>query len=283
MERPKETLFETIKHIDEKGREYWKARELQPILEYKLWQKFENIIEKAKSACESSGNAISEHFIQVDKLVDVGNGAQRKIEDYNLSRYACYLIAMNGSPKKKSVALAQTYFAVKTRQQELTEEEYAKLSEEQRRLLIRGQVTESNKSLYESAKNAGVKTSKEYAEFTNKGYEGLYGGLTAQDIHARKKLKSGQKILDYMCGSELAAILFRITQTDEKLRRDKVSDKETAGSTHYTVGSKVRETIKELGGTMPEELPPPPQSIKQISRSNKKSPRRIVQRGKSFS
>lgn len=179
----------------------------------------------------------------MDKLVGVGSGAQRKIEDYQLSRYACYLIAMNGDSRKKAVALAQTYFAIKTRQQELSEEEYEKLTENQKRLLIRGQVTKSNKSLYESAKNAGVTTNKEYAVFTNKGYQGLYGGLTAQDIHAKKNLKSGQKILDYMGGAELAANLFRITQTDEKLRRDNVKDKNTANRVHYNVGFKVRKTI----------------------------------------
>lgn len=265
-----ETLFETIKHINEHGQEYWTARELQPILEYKKWENFEKIIEKAKQSCESSGNVISDHFPEAGKMVTLGSGSEREVKDYNLSRYACYLIAMNGNPKKKSVALAQTYFAVKTRQQELTEEEYEKLSEDQRRLLIRSQVTESNKSLYRAAKDAGVETKKDYAVFTNKGYQGLYGGLTAQDIHAKKGLNEGEKILDYMGGAELAANLFRITQTDEKLRRDKVSDKNTAGKTHFQVGYKVRQTIEELGGTMPEELPTPKKSIKQIEKENRK-------------
>lgn len=264
-----ENLFESIKHENENGQEYWLARELQNVLEYKLWQKFSNIIEKAKEACKGSGNAVSDHFIQVDKMVALGSGSEREILDYQLSRYACYLIAMNGSPRKKAIALAQTYFAVKTRQQELTEEEYQRLTEDQKRLITRRQVAKSNISLAEAAHNAGIETQQEYAVFTNHGYQGLYGGLTARDIHARKGLKPSQKILDHMGGTELAANLFRITQTDEKLRRDNVQGKENANSTHYEVGSKVRRTIQELGGTLPENLPTPDKSIKQLERENK--------------
>lgn len=264
-----ENLFESIKHENEYGQEYWLARELQNVLDYKLWQKFHNIIVKAQEACKSSGNVVSEHFIQVDKMITLGNGAEREVIDYQLSRYACYLIAMNGSPRKKAIALAQTYFAVKTRQQELTEEEYLRLTEDQKRLITRRQVAKSNRSLFEAAHNAGVETQQEYAIFTNRGYQGLYGGLTARDIHNRKGLKSSQKILDHMGGTELAANLFRITQTDEKLRRENIQGKENANSTHYQVGSKVRQTIKELGGTLPENLPTPDKSIKQLERENK--------------
>lgn len=264
-----ENLFESIKHVNEYGQEYWLARELQSVLDYKHWQKFHNLIEKAKEACKASGNAVSDHFIQVDKMVALGSGSEREVIDYQLSRYACYLIAMNGSPSKKAIALAQTYFAVKTRQQELTEEEYQQLTEDQKRLITRRQVAKSNASLAEAAHNAGIETSQEYAIFNNRGYQGLYGGLTAKDIHVQKGLKPSQQILDHMGGTELAANLFRITQTDEKLRRENIQGKENANSTHYKVGSKVRETIKELGGTLPENLPTPDKSIKQIERENK--------------
>lgn len=264
-----ENLFESIKHVNEYGQEYWLAREFQPVLGYKKWENFLNIIEKAKEACEGSGNAVADHFPEVRKMVSLGSGSEREVIDYQLSRYACYLIAMNGSPRKKAIALAQTYFAVKTRQQELTEEEYQRLTEDQKRLITRRQVAKSNISLAEAAHNAGVETQQEYAIFTNHGYQGLYGGLTARDIHNRKGLKSSQKILDHMGGTELAANLFRITQTDEKLRRENIQGKENANSAHYQVGSKVRQTIKELGGTLPENLPTPDKSIKQLERENK--------------
>ena len=270
LENINETLFESIKHFNEYGQEYWTARELQNILGYKLWQNFEKIITKAKISCEGSGNTISDHFIDVNKMVTLGSGSEREVSDYELSRYACYLIAMNGDSRKKAVALAQTHFAVKTRQQELTEEEYQKLSEDQKRLMIRQQVKKSNLSLAEAAHNAGVETPKEYAIFNNYGYKGLYGGLTAQDIHDRKGLKKNQQILDHMGGSELAANLFRITQTDEKLRRENIEGKNQANTAHHEVGKKVRQTIKELGGTLPENLPTPDKSIKQIERENKK-------------
>ena len=240
-----ETLFESIKHVNEYGQEYWLARELQSVLGYKKWEKFSNIIEKAKEACEGSGNAVADHFLQTGKMVSLGSGSEREVIDYQLSRYACYLIAMNGSPRKKAIALAQTYFAVRTRQQELTEEEYQRLTEDQKRLIARKQVAKSNKSLAEAAHNAGVETRQEYAIFNNRGYQGLYGGLTAKDIHAKKGLEENQNILDHMGGTELAANLFRITQTDDKLRRENIQGKENANAAHYQVGSKVRQTIKE--------------------------------------
>lgn len=264
-----ESLFDSIKHINEYGEEYWSARELQQVLDYKLWQKFHVVIDKAANACEGSKNKASEHFIQVDKSLPVPNGGTRIIVDYHLSRYACYLIAMNGDSRKETIALAQTYFAVKTRQQELIEN-FDSLSEDTKRLSIRLQMAEHNKSLADAAHSAGVQQGIDYATFQNFGYRGLYGGLTAQDIHTRKGLKKTQKILDHMGSTELAANLFRATQTDEKIRRENIRGKENANNAHYEVGAKVRQTIKELGGTMPEDLPTPDKSIKQIEREAKK-------------
>lgn len=264
-----ESLFESIKHINEYGQEYWTARELQPLLEYKRWDKFTNILQKAKNACEASNNKVSDHFSHIGKMVTLGSDSTREIDDYRLSRYACYLIAMNGDPRKQAVALAQTYFAVKTRQQELIEN-YTELSEDQKRIAIRAQIIEHNKSLAEAAHNAGVNQGKEYAIFQNHGYMGLYGGLTAKDIHTRKGLKKSQKILDHMGSTELAANLFRATQTDEKLRRDNIKGKDAANQTHYEVGKAVRQTIKNLGGTMPEDLPTPEKSVQQIEREQEK-------------
>lgn len=269
METVNESLFESIKHINEYGQEYWTARELQPVLEYVQWRRFSEAIDKAKEACKTSGGKVSDHFAEVGKMVEVGSGAMREVEDYHLSRYACYLIAMNGDPRKKAIALAQTYFAVKTRQQELIEN-YDALTEDEKRLAIRQQMKEHNKSLYAAAQDAGVKTHLEYAVFTDYGYMGLYGGLKQKDIHSRKGLKKSQKILDHMGSTELAANLFRATQTEEKLRRDRVQGKENANATHYAVGKKVRQTIEELGGTMPENLPTPEKSIQQLEREQKK-------------
>lgn len=263
-----ESLFESIKHINEYGMEYWTARELMPVLEYKQWRQFSDAIDRAKKACETSGNRVSDYFADVRKIVKTGV-ATKEIEDYHLSRYACYLIAMNGDPRKKAIAMAQSYFAIKTRQQELSEN-FERLSEEQKRLAIRGELKHHNKSLADAAHDAGVETSRDYAIFQNYGYMGLYGGLKAQDIAKRKGLKKGQAILDHMGSTELAANLFRATQTDEKLRRDHVKGKAAANTTHFAVGKKVRETIKELGGTMPEDLPTPDKSIKQIESEQKK-------------
>ena len=269
IEKINESLFESIKHINEYGQEYWTARELQPVLEYKQWRQFHDIVEKAKRACETSNYNVSDHFADVRKMVTAGVAA-KSIDDYHLSRYACYLIAMNGDPRKQAIALAQTYFAVKTRQQELIEN-YNELSEDQKRLAIRTQIVEHNKSLAEAAHNAGVNQGIEYAIFQNHGYMGLYGGLTAKDIHSRKGLKKSQKILDHMGSTELAANLFRATQTDEKLRRDNIKGKEAANQTHYEVGKAVRQTIKNLGGTMPEDLPTPEKSVQQIEREQEKT------------
>ena len=264
-----EQTFESIKHISENGEEYWLARELMLVLDYKRWDKFLNIIEKAKNACKGSNNILSEHFSQVGKMINIANGAVRNIGDIKLSRYACYLIAQNGDSRKKAIALAQTYFAIKTRQQEISEN-YNILSEEQKSLAIRNEIVEHNKSLADSANKAGICTSKEYAIFQNKGYQGLYGGLGAKEIHKKKGLKKNQKILDHMGSTELAANLFRATQTDEKLRRENIKGKEKAYQTHFEVGKKVRQTIKELGGTMPEDLPTPEKSIKEIEKEHQK-------------
>lgn len=264
-----EQTFESIKHIDEYGEEYWLARELQPILEYSQWRRFSDSIERAKLACKNSGFRVEDHFANVGKMVDIGSGAEREIDDVKLSRYACYLIVMNSDPRKEVISVGQTYFAIKARQQELIEN-YDQLSEDQKRLAIRNEMIAHNKSLAEAAQMAGVVDQRDYAIFQNKGYQGLYGGLGAKEIHARKGLKKSQKILDHMGSTELAANLFRATQTDEKLRRENVQGKQAAYNTHYEVGKKVRQTIKELGGTMPEDLPTPEKSIAQIEREQEK-------------
>lgn len=269
IERYSEEIFENIKHVNEYGQEFWYARDLQRVLTYSQWRYFLEVIFKAMDACEASGNKVDDHFAEVRKLVQIGSGAERKVEDYMLTRYACYLIVMNGDSRKEVIALGQTYFAVKTRQQELIDD-YEQLSEDQKRLAIRNEIREHNKSLAEAAKNAGVVEPRDYAIFQNRGYQGLYGGLGAKDIHTRKGLKKSQQILDHMGSTELAANLFRATQTDEKLRRDQVVGKKEAGDVHFQVGQKVRQTIKELGGTMPEDLPTPQKSIKQIEREEAK-------------
>lgn len=264
-----ESLFESIKHINEYGQEFWYARDLQVALEYAEWRNFSKVIDKAILACSNSQNEISDHFVEVNKTIPMPKAATKEILDYELSRYACYLIVQNGDPRKKVIALGQTYFAVKTRQQELIEN-FEDLAENQKRLAIRSEMITHNKSLAEAAQMAGVVESKDYAIFQNKGYQGLYGGLSVKDIHARKKLKKNQKILDYMGSTELAANLFRATQTDEKLRREHIVGKEAAYQTHFNVGAKVRQTIAELGGTMPEDLPTPERSIQQIEREQRK-------------
>ena len=249
IEKYSEATFENIKHTNEYGQEFWYARELQQALEYSQWRRFEETIERAKTACLQSENSIEDHFANVGKMVSIGSGAQREIDDIMLSRYACYLIVMNGDPRKQIIAVGQTYFAVKTRQQELVDN-YDQLTEDQKRLAIRDEIKRHNKSLAEAAQMAGVETSLDYATFQNYGYMGLYGGLKAQDIKRRKGLKKSQDILDHMGSTELAANLFRATQTDEKLRRENVQGKDAANRTHYEVGDKVRQTISELGGTM---------------------------------
>jgi DNA-damage-inducible protein D len=263
IETYSEKTFENIKHLTNEGIEFWYARELITVLEYASWAKFRPVIEKAKTSCKESGNDIIDHFAHVDKMV-VAGVAPKEIEDIQLSRYACYLIVQNGDSRKEVIALGQTYFAVKTRQQELIDN-YDLLSEAQKRIEICNQIKLHNKSLAEAAQNAGVKTDLEYAIFQNKGYQGLYGGLGVKEIHEIEGLKRNQKILDHMGATELAANLFRATQTDEKLRREIVQGKENANKTHYEVGKKVRQTIKDLGGTMPEDLPTPKTSVKQIA------------------
>lgn len=267
--RYSEETFESIKHVDEYGYEFWYARELQSVLEYTEWRNFQKLIEKAQTACENSDMAVDECFVEVNKTSPMPNGGVKLIDDYILSRYACYLIVMNGDPRKEVIAVGQTYFAVKTRQQELIDH-YDELSEDQKRLAIRKEMIAHNKSLAEAAQMAGVEAGRDFAIFQNKGYQGLYGGLGVKEIHERKGLKKNEKILDHMGSTELAANLFRATQTDEKLRRENTRGKEKANQTHYEVGRKVRQTIAELGGTMPEDLPTPEKSIKQIESEQKR-------------
>ncbi len=262
--------FESLRHSDEEGNEYWQARELSKVLEYSEYRHFLPVIEKAKEACIQSGNRVEDHFEDILEMVDIGSGAKRSVPDVRLSRYACYLIVQNGDPSKPVIANGQTYFAVQTRRQELADDaRFAQLSEDERRLMLRDELTQHNKALTAAAKDAGVETSLDYAIFQDHGYRGLYGGLGARDIHARKGLKKSQKILDHMGSTELAANLFRATQTEEKLRRDNVKGKQRANKTHHEVGAKVRKTIEELGGTMPEELPTPGKSIPQLERAKK--------------
>lgn len=259
--------FQEIRHIDESGNEFWYARELQEVLEYTEWRNFSKVIDKARVSCKTSGEVETSHFVDVNKMVESGV-ADIPVRDIKLSRYACYLIAQNGDPKKESIALAQTYFAVQTRRQEL-QDRFDQLTEDQRRLAIRGELVEHNKSLVEAAQQAGVETRGDFAKFQNRGYQGLYGGLGAKEIHAHKGLKKSQSILDHMGSEELAANLFRATQTDAKLRREHIQGKEAANETHYQVGAKVRKTIEELGGTMPEDLPTPDKSIQQLQKEEK--------------
>ena len=263
-----ESLFESIRHVNEYGQEFWYARDLQIALEYTEWRNFCKVIDKAKEACRGSNNAVSDHFVDVNKIVNAGV-TSKDIGDIQLSRYACYLIVQNGDPRKKVIALGQTYFAVKTRQQELIEN-YENLSEDQKRIAIRQEMKKHNKMLVAAAKDAGVETTLDYAIFQNYGYMGLYGGLKASDIKERKGLKKSQDILDYMGYEELAANLFRATQTEAKLRRENIQGKQEANKTHFEVGKKVRDTIKDLGGTMPEDLPTPEKSIQQLEREQKK-------------
>lgn len=271
-----EKTFEDIKHINENGVEYWYARELMIALGYKDWRYFDAVIEKAKVACENSNMTVIDHFVVDNKIVEAGATTKPK-KDYILSRYACYLIAQNANPRLKAVALAQTYFAVKTRQQELTEEEYKQLPEDERRLYNRKIVKDRNKYLFDTAKASGV---KDYAKFNNAGYKGLYNGETAEDIARRKGLKNGQPILDYMGSAELGANIFRITQTDALLKDNEVSNEIDACNTHNRVGKAVRKAIAEVGGTMPEDLPTPEKSVKEIEKEKKKQLRLVEKQNK---
>lgn len=261
-----EDNFESIKHIDENGIEFWYARELMIVLEYKQWRRFEQVIERAKEACKNSNVSVYDHFADVGKIVKAGV-TNKDIGDIKLTRYACYLIAQNGDSRKKTIALAQTYFAVQTRKQELTRQEYEQLSEDEKRLYTRKNVKDKNKYLFDTAKLAGVKN---YGKFNNYGYRGLYNGETASDIAKRKGISEKEDILDYMSSTELAANLFRITQTDEVLKNKKIDNEEDACKTHHNVGQAVRQTIKRIGGTMPEDLPTPSMSAKQIEKEKNK-------------
>ena len=261
--------FEAIRKEAEDGEEYWSARDLSKILGYAEWRNFTSAIEKAKEACENSGQAISDHFVEANKLIEAAKGARRKIEDYHLSRYGCYLLIQNADPSKPIVALGQTYFAVQTRRQELADE-LAALPEDQLRLLRRSQMNIYNTQLAQAANVAGVVEPIDFAIFTDHGYKGLYGGLVAKDIHSRKGLKKSQQILDYMGSDELAANIFRASQTKQKLEREQIQGKEKANQTHFEVGKEVRDTIKRLGGTMPEDLPTPKESIQQLEKKEQK-------------
>lgn len=271
LEKHKQNTFEEIKHFSDDGQEYWLARELAKVLDYTDYRNFLTVISKAKKSCKNSQQGILDHFVDVTNMVQIGSGTERELDDVKLSRYACYLIVQNGDPRKEIIARGQTYFAIQTRRQELEDDaSFKALSEDQKRLLLRNELKEHNKNLASVAKDAGVQAGRDFAIFQDHGYKGLYGGLGAKDIHSKKKLKKSQQILDHMGSTELAANLFRATQAEEKLRRENIQGKTKANQTHYEVGKKVRQTIKELGGTMPEELPVAETSIKQVERATKK-------------
>lgn len=266
LEKINETIFESIKHVDEDGNEYWYARELQKVLEYTEWRKFVGVIKKAINSCKASNYVSSDHFVGTDKMINLGKGGQRKVSDYKLSRYACYLIAQNGDSRKKVIALAQTYFAIQTRKHELLEQEYNNLTDDEKRFYQRDLTKKGNYSLNQTAKKAGVKN---FDKFHNAGYKGLYNGETANDIAKRKGLRYREDILDNMGSDELIANLFRISQTNQKLINDNVQGEGNANDVHYNVGKEVRNTIKRIGGTMPEDLPTPDKSLKELEKENK--------------
>ena len=259
--------FEDIKHTDENGVEFWYTRELMPILQYSNWQNFEKIVNKAKISCENSNINVLDHFTDISKMVQIGSGAERKQQDYELTRYACYLIAQNGDSRKKVIALAQTYFAVQTRKQEITEKEYSMLTEDEKRFYQRNLTRKGNYSLNQAAKKAGVKN---FDKFHNSSYKGLYNGETADDIAKRKGLRYREDILDNMGSEELAANLFRITQTESRLKKDNIDSEKEANKTHYNIGKNIREVIAKNGGTMPEDLPTPKKSLKQLEKEKSK-------------
>lgn len=270
LSKPGSTLFEQIKKVDDKGNEYWTSRDMAKVLEYSEYRHFIPVVDKAKEACKNSGHAVNDHFEEYLDMIGIGKGGQREIESVKLSRYACYLIVQNADPSKEVVALGQTYFAMQTRLREIQQmDEYNRLStEDEKRLFLRNEMAKHNTLLAAAAKNAGVTGSLDYAIFQNHGYMGLYGGLDAKGIHKKKGLKKSQQILDHMGSTELAANLFRATQTEEKLRRENIKGKQKANQTHYEVGKKVRQTIKDIGGTMPENLPVA-DSIKKVEGKSK--------------
>ena len=270
--------FEDIKRTREDGSEYWSARELANALDYTKWENFSKVIGRAMIACENSGHRVTDDFPEVRKIVEAG-ATNKTIKDYELSRYACYLIVQNGDPRKEVIALGQTYFAIQTYRQEVADR-FNQLDEDRRRLVVRGDIKQWNQLLAETAHEAGVITNEEFAIFQNAGYMGLYGGLDVEDIHARKQLEVGQKILDYMGSTELIANLFRISQTEEKIRKDKVHGAEAATSVHYNVGKEVRAAIANIGGTMPEDLPTPEKSIQQIEKEQMAKLKAKAKKGK---
>lgn len=272
LSRRHHQTFDAIRREDDGGQEFWLARDLAKVLEYSEFRHFMPVIERAREACRNSGQPVSDHFEDILDMVEIGSGARRQVADVRLSRYACYLVVQNGDPSKPVIAMGQTYFAVQTRRQELSGgAEFQTLSEDERRLMLRQEMAEHNKALSAAAKQSGIDTPLDYAIFQDHGYRGLYGGEGAKEIHQRKGLKKSHKILDHMGSTELAANLFRATQTEDKLRRDGVRGKRRANETHLEVGKAVRRTISELGGTMPERLPTPEKSIPQIERAQKKA------------
>ncbi|MDR2166318.1 MAG: DNA damage-inducible protein D [Clostridiales bacterium] len=259
--------FEGIKRIDENGAEYWFARELSEVLQYKKWENFKKVLERAMLACKNSGNTVFEHFPDVRKTLEMPNSATKQIVDYKLTRYACYLIVQNADPRKEIIALGQTYFAVQTRRAEIADlENLSELDENNKRIVVRNSIKQWNQLLAEAAYNAGVITNEEFAIFQNSGYMGLYGGLTVEDIHIRKGLKENERILDYMGSTELIANLFRISQTEEKLKKDEVSSPQEANMTHYDVAEKIRKAMVDMGTTLPENMPTPNASVQTIER-----------------
>lgn len=265
LEAAEYKTFEQIKQTDENGLEFWFARDLQGVLLYKEWRNFSKVIDKAMLACKNSGISIADHFVDLNKMVQIGSGAAKSVIDYKLSRYACYLIVQNGDPRKEIIALGQTYFAIQTRRQELADT-FNQLNENNKRLVVRGNIKQWNQLLAEAAHNAGVITDEEFAIFQNAGYMGLYGGLTVADIHSKKHLKEKDKILDFMGSTELIANLFRISQTEEKLKIDQASTATQANDIHYKIAEKIRIAMIDMGTTLPENLPTPDKSIQLIER-----------------
>ncbi|HOI88921.1 MAG TPA: DNA damage-inducible protein D [Candidatus Rifleibacterium sp.] len=281
LEHTHHQTFEGIKQTNSAGEEFWLARQLGKILDYAEYRNFLPVIEKAMKACANSGQPVSDHFVEIHEMIEIGKGGQREMPSYAFSRYACYLIVQNGDPSKPVIANGQTYFAIQTRRQELADNEaFQRLKEDEKRLYLRNEMREHNKQLVEAAQQAGVESNLDFAVFQNHGYKGLYGGLDARGIHAKKGLQKSQNILDNMGSTELAANLFRATQTEEKLRRENIKGKVKANQTHYEVGKKVRQTIEELGGTMPEDLPTPEEDLKKLEKRVKSAEKKLIKNNK---